>query len=252
MVGVTLIIGATNVGTKLSDAERSGLYLPFSEPIITEYSSAFALIFLLPFTFAYFDKLPITAANWYRRIAPYLALSIIFSLAHVGIMVALRMLFWPLILGGSYGFFDDGIGVLLYEYRKDAISFLVYWLFWLFHRQLKEARAGKAVLAEPIALKSGATTILLQAGDFIYAKAAGNYAEVTTSAGTQLARITLNDLMTLLRDKGCEAVRIHRSYIVNKNEIMETAPIAGGDLTIKLRNGESLRASRRYKDGLLN
>ena len=77
-----------------------------------------------------------------------------------------------------------------------------------------------------------------------------NYAQITSLSATQLARITLAELEALLQANGCDAVRIHRSCIVNRAAILETTPIAGGDLTVKLRGGENLRASRRYKDKL--
>ena len=250
LAGATLIIAAVNVSTRLTDAADLGLAVGWHSPVISEFSSAISIIILMPVLFAFFDLKPLRLAAWYHFAAPYFVVSVLFSLAHVGLMVSMREVAWPLLLAGDYRFFADGYGELLYEYRKDAITFLLYLLIWELQQQIKTARAAKAVVEEPITLKSGATTILLQPSEFLYATGAANYVEVTSLSGQQLARITLKDLLQSLQEKGCDAVRIHRSAIVNKRAIMETKPLAGGDLTIKLRGGETLRASRRFKSTL--
>lgn len=250
LAGATLIIAAVNISTRLSDAADLGAAIPWQDPVVSEYTSAVAIIVLLPLLFAFFDVKPLRLAKWYRFIALYFLASILFSLAHVGLMVGMREIIWPLALAGDYRFFAGGYGELLYEYRKDGITFLLYLLIWELQRQIKAARAIAAMAEEPLTLKSGATTILLQPAEFLYATGAGNYAEITSLSGKQLARTTLKDLLNDLQQKGCHAVRIHRSAIVNKSAIMETKPLAGGDLTVKLRGGETLRASRRFKSTL--
>lgn len=251
IAGATLVIAAVNVSTKLSDAEGYGSPLPLADPLTTEYSSAVALIIILPFLFAFFSHFPVSKANWPKRLMPYLASSIFFSLAHIFLMVIARQMAWPILFERPYNFFADGWGELVYEYRKDAITFLLYMLIAELQRQMLLAKQAKKTSAEPITLKSGGTTILLQPAEFLFAKSAGNYAEITSLSGTQLARTTLGELEALLQEKGCDALRIHRSCIVNRTAIMETTPIAGGDLSVKLRGGEKLRASRRFKDSLL-
>jgi hypothetical protein len=245
---VTLVIAAVNVSTKLSDAIDFGAPLPLTNPITTEYSSAAALILLLPFLFSFFDRHPFTPAAWRSLLLPYIGASILFSLSHVFLMVMIRQAAWPILFDSNYQFFHGGYGKLIYEYRKDAITFLLYGVIAELQRQISLARAAGQSAAEPITLKSGATTILLRPAEFLYAKSAGNYAEITSLSGTQLARVTLKELADLLQTSGCDAARIHRSYIVNRSAIMETSPIAGGDLNVKLRGGETLRASRRYRN----
>lgn len=250
IAAVTLVIAAVNVSTKLSDAADFGAALPWQDPVTTEYSSATALILLLPFLFAFFEKHPFSLNTWHRLLLPYILASILFSLLHVFTMVMARQIAWPLLLEGQYDFFGDGVGALIYEYRKDAITFLLYGLIAELQRQLHLAKTAREQVGNPITLKSGATTILLQPAEFLFAKSAGNYAEITSISGTQLARTTLARLEKALQEKGCDAARIHRSYIVNRAAIMETVPIAGGDFKVKLRGGEILRASRRYKNKL--
>ena len=249
IAAVALVIAAINVSVKLSDAAGFGAAMPWQNPVTTEYSSVVALILLLPLLFGFFSLRPVSLKTWQSLLLPYLGASIVFSLAHVFLMVAMRTAVWPLLFSGPYSFFNNGFGALLYEYQKDAVTFVSFVLISELQRQVGLAKA-KSQQPEPIALKSGAATILLQPAEFLFAKSAGNYAEVTSLSGTQLARITLAELEATLQGRGCDAVRVHRSYIVNRGAIMETSPIAGGDLMIKLRGGDSLRASRRYKDAL--
>jgi len=250
IAAVTLVIAAVNVSTKLSDAADFGAALPWQDPVTTEYSSATALILLLPFLFAFFEKHPFSLNAWHRLLLPYVSASILFSLLHVFMMVTARQIAWPFLFGGHYTFFDNGVGALIYEYRKDTITFLLYGLIAELQRQMHLAKAARRQGGTPIILKSGATTILLHPTEFLFAKSAGNYAEITSVSGTQLARTTLAKLEKALQEQGCDAARIHRSYIVNRAAIMETIPIAGGDFKVKLRGGGTLRASRRYKNKL--
>lgn len=249
MALVTLIIAAVNITTKIDDYAGAGRSLDWRDPVLTEYSSALLIIFLMPVTFSFFEKLPLRRDKWINLLPYYFGASLVFSAIHVAGMVLLRKIFWPLMFEGRYEFFGHWFWTSFYEYRKDLVTFLMLLFIYLMDRQLRQAKAQASELA-PITLKSGATTILLNPSEFLYAKSAGNYAEVTSLSGMQLARVTLKELEELLTESGCNAARIHRSYIVNRSAIMETSPIAGGDLTVKLRGGETLRASRRYRENL--
>jgi DNA-binding LytR/AlgR family response regulator len=44
--------------------------------------------------------------------------------------------------------------------------------------------------------------------------------------------------------------RVHRSYIVNLDEVAEIEPTDGGDARIKLKDGSFVPCSRRYREGL--
>ncbi|PCI64223.1 MAG: hypothetical protein COB37_02315 [Kordiimonadales bacterium] len=248
---VTFIIAATNTATKLADAEKFGAPMLWQKAVLEEYSSFVSIILILPFLFALFDRIPLSRATWLRLIIPYTVLSGVFSTFHVSIMIGIRKIFWPGLFRGHYEFYSDAVLVnSFYEYRKDAITFLLLLLIAVLQRQLMQAKHAKKVTAEPIHLKSGGTSLLIYPQEFLYAKSASNYAEITSVSGEQLARITLAELTEALQKAGCDAVRIHRSFVVNRQAIVETRPIAGGDLSVKLRGGETLRASRRYKDQL--
>jgi two-component system, LytTR family, response regulator len=75
-----------------------------------------------------------------------------------------------------------------------------------------------------------------------------NYVSVHTSARAFLLRRTLQDLLEQLSS---QFVRIHRSAAVNVSHVKSLSPLMKGDFEVQLRDGRSLRMSRRFKDELL-
>ena len=75
-----------------------------------------------------------------------------------------------------------------------------------------------------------------------------NYVHVHSAAHDFLVRRTLQDLLVQLGQE--KFVRIHKSTAVNVAAIHSLTPLFKGDYEIKLRTGEALRLSRRYKDDL--
>jgi two-component system LytT family response regulator len=80
--------------------------------------------------------------------------------------------------------------------------------------------------------------------EIIFVEAAGNYVHVSLVDATLLTRTSLNRLGSLL---GTERfVRIHRSTIVNLDQICHLEPQAGGEYVVTLNSGKQLKASRRH------
>lgn len=75
-----------------------------------------------------------------------------------------------------------------------------------------------------------------------------NYVHVHTASRTYLLRRTLQDLLAQLGEQ--RFVRIHKSAAVNISAIGSLTPLFKGDYEVALRNGRTLRLSRRYKDAL--
>jgi two-component system LytT family response regulator len=71
---------------------------------------------------------------------------------------------------------------------------------------------------------------------------AGDYAEVCTLAGRHLARMTLAQFETALRNE--RFIRVHRSKIVNLDRVARAEPAGAGRILLHMENGESVLASR--------
>jgi two-component system LytT family response regulator len=88
---------------------------------------------------------------------------------------------------------------------------------------------------------------LLDATSILWLEADDNYVHVHTAHSRFLVRRTLNDLLDQL---GPRFVRVHKSAAVNLAEVASLSPLFKGDHEVKLRNGQTLRLSRRFKDDL--
>lgn len=75
-----------------------------------------------------------------------------------------------------------------------------------------------------------------------------NYVHVHAASRTYLLRRTLQDLLAQLGEQ--RFARIHKSAAVNISAIGSLTPLFKGDYEVSLRNGGTLRLSRRYKDAL--
>jgi hypothetical protein len=248
--------GIVNATTLLIDAERRATSVPAVQPFIEELSSVAIMVALFPLVAAFARRVPISVEGWPRALAFHAAASIAFSALHVAGMVLLRKLLFPLLLGQPYTFFEQPLRDAIYEYRKDAVTYATFVLVLHLLRQIAEHRREIAAARADarrsgrITLKCGGRTIWIPAESFDWAEAAGNYVEVKAAGRSHLARIGLSALEEQLRDAGLDVTRIHRSFLVNRDKVVQIEPTGDGDFRAKMADGTMLRGSRRYRENL--
>jgi two-component system LytT family response regulator len=103
--------------------------------------------------------------------------------------------------------------------------------------------------ASRILVREGERLEFVAVSQVSWLEAAGNYVRVHAGPRTASARITLSALLERL-DPGTFA-RIHRSVVVNLTQVRAIHPWYGGDYTAVLADGQELRVSRTYREGLL-
>ncbi len=254
---VGLCFTLVNISSVQMEAVKEGALPPGFRPWITEISSLVAALATFPIIARATRTLVFTPDNWLRSIAFHVLGSFVFSAFHISAMVALRKMAWPILLDSNYVFFGDVLREIIYEYRKDlGTYFLVIGALYAVRAMAEQARELETARVDAkktgrLALKCGARTIHIRGEDFIYGEAAGNYVDVFTNAGQHLVRTSLGALQKQLEAAGVSALRIHRTRLVNAEAIAETMPIGSGDIYLTLNNGTQLRASRRYRDGLV-
>jgi two-component system LytT family response regulator len=89
---------------------------------------------------------------------------------------------------------------------------------------------------------------LIDSASIDWLEADDNYVHVHTASRSHLLRRTLQDLLSQLGEQ--RFVRIHKSAAVNISAIASLTPLFKGDYEVSLRNGRTVRLSRRYKDAL--
>jgi two-component system, LytTR family, response regulator len=104
--------------------------------------------------------------------------------------------------------------------------------------------------SERLLVPDGEKLQLIESSAIEWLAADDNYVHVNTQSKSYLLRRTLQDLLSQLGET--QFARIHKSAAVNIAAIKSFTPLFKGDYEVQLRNGKSLRLSRRYKDVLFD
>ena len=232
------------------------------EPALWESSSALMWLLVLVPAIAWFTRrYPLHWDNWRRRLPWYLLASVAVSLLHVAGMVAIRVLVyrWQ---GMHYEFGPWG-REFLYEYLKDVRSFVSIvatmegYRFvlrrWRGEASLldaadEEAPAGPQELPERFLVRKLGREFLVAANDIEWIQAAGNYVNLRVRQHDYPLRSTIAGIETKLDPR--RFARVHRSYLVNLDQVASIEPLESGDARLHLKDGTALPCSRRYRADL--
>ncbi|PWE18311.1 hypothetical protein DDZ18_01515 [Marinicauda salina] len=233
--------------------ERGGGLRPAWYPWVLEGTAVIGLLAGLPVIVWFGHRFAFEPGRWRTSLAVHLAGALIYGAIQIAIMLGLRAALWPVLFAEAYVYGDAPFDIALYEFRKQAGIYAgfqaVVWVARHIERLRMDAAAAHADAraAQRVTLKCGGRTFHLDAGDFVAAKAAGNYVEARFGPREHLARMTLSELAALLREADIDVARVHRSWLVNRAAIAETAPDGQGGLVITLADGTTIPGSRRYR-----
>ena len=249
MLAVSLIVNAASTSFELrQDGTEAGL-----EPWLRELASHLALLAVVPLVPWALSRWPVRVDSARSALPGHVLATGVFAGVHILLMVYLRKFSYPILLDQQYEFGLAQPDIWLYEYRKDAFTYLILMLGYLSNRaatqNAREAESARAAARAGgrLTLRCGGRTYFIDANDVIAARAASNYVEVETAGKVYLARMTLTDLERLLEDAGTPHVRVHRSHLVHRHRIIEIAPTGQGDVTVTLDTGAKVPGSRRYR-----
>jgi two-component system, LytTR family, response regulator len=97
-------------------------------------------------------------------------------------------------------------------------------------------------------IKSQGRLLFLRMSELKWVEAERDYVRLHLEKDSHFIRDTMNNFQRRLDKRGF--IRIHRSTIVNVNEISEILPLLGGDYSVVLRDRTQLTLSRRYRSSL--
>jgi len=251
---INTIILATS---KLMEYQREGKDLSLWEPLSWEISSNLIVLLLIPIGIFIHDHW-FAKYNLKVRIAMHALATLPFSIAHVAAMVVIRLVWYRFM--DSHYHFGDLVTEFFYEYRKDVHAYITLALVISGYRFIVcrlqgeasylangEASEQKEPLQRPerLLIKKLGREFLIQVSDIEWVEASGNYANLHVKNHVYPMRITMDKLEKLLPSN---FVRIHRSSIVNLEQIAEIQALDSGDYQINLANSKELVLSRRYRE----
>lgn len=232
------------------------------EPVLWESSSALMWLLVLVPAIAWFTRrYPLHWDNWRQRVPWYLLASLAVSLVHVAGMVALRMLVyrWQ---GMQYDFGPLG-REFLYEYLKDIRSFTSIVVMMEAYRFVLRRWRGEASLLdapedgppmesvelpERFLVRKLGREFLVAANDIEWVQASGNYVNLRVRQHDYPLRSTIAGIETKLDPR--RFARVHRSYLVNLDQVASIEPLDTGDARLHLKDGTTVPCSRRYRADL--
>jgi DNA-binding LytR/AlgR family response regulator len=260
-VVLTLVNAVINSVTVWMDVSRLDLGFRAWEPAVWEWSSGLTMLALVPAVVLFTRRYPLHWDTWRRLWPAYLAASLAFSLLHVLGMVALRQLAY-LTQAMSYDF-GHWPTELAYEYLKDVRSFVSMVAMIEGYRFIRRRMQGEAGLLglpdegpplEPVdrperfLVRKLGREFLVAAADVEWLQAAGNYVNLRVRGHDYPLRSTIGGIEQRLDP--ARFARIHRSYMVNLDQIASIEPLDTGDARIHLKDGTALPCSRRHREGL--
>lgn len=250
--------------TTLMDIRRAGLDTRFAawEPAVWEWSSNMVLLALVPFVVWFTRRFPLHFDTWRRTLPLHLAASVAWSAVHVAAMVAIRKAVYAA-QGSQYDFGPIGLE-FFYEYLKDVRGYAAMVLVIEVYRTLLRRLQGEAHLldapddgaapAEPVErperflVRKLGREFLVNAADIEWAQAAGNYVNLHVKQRDYPLRTTIAALEQRLDPARFQ--RVHRSYLVNLDQVGAIEPLETGDARLHLRDGRTLPCSRTYRQAL--
>ena len=252
---------AINSVIVLMEIDRVHLNFAAWEPVVWEWSSNLVLLALIPAVIAFERRLPLQFGTWRQNLRWHLMATIPYCLVHVLAMVALRKLIY-VSQGSDYGF-GNWPRELFYEYLKDTRAYAGVLIIVAFYRLLLLRVQGEASLldvpdagppVEPVErperflVRKLGKEFLLPAAEIEWLQAWGNYVNLRVRSRDYPLRATMAAIESRLDPS--RFVRVHRSYIVNLDCVVEIEPMDSGDARAKMRDGGTVPVSRRYRDNL--
>lgn len=256
-----LINAVFNSITVIMDVQRSKLHFAAWKPAVWETSSGLMILLLVPALVWFTRRFPLHRDTWRRHLRWYLPASIVWSLAHVVGMVALRKLVYAT-QGEQYDFGNWPLE-LGYEYLKDVREFVsTVALIHVYRFLLLRLQGEASLLAAPdvgppvepldrperFLVRKLGREFLIAAEDIEWIQASGNYVNLRVRGRDYPLRSTIAGIETRLDPQSF--TRVHRSYLVNLDQITMIEPLETGDARLHLKDGTTVPCSRRYRSGL--
>ena len=256
-----LVSAIGNSLTANMDVIRLDLGFASWQPAVWEASSAIASLALVPAVVWFTRRWPLHLDTWRRMLPAHLLASVAWSLLHVLGMVAVRKVVYA--IQGQHYDFGNWWWEFGYEYLKDMRSYAGVVLMIEAYRLILRRWQGEASLLdvpddgppvesvdrpERFLVRKLGREFLVAANDIEWMQASGNYVNLRMRGHDYPLRSTIGGIEGKLDPE--RFVRVHRSYIVNLDQVGSIEPLDTGDARVHMKDGSNLPCSRTYRGGL--
>lgn len=254
--GFVLILAVVTIGnaaSMISDFHAAGLHETRVHIWTWELTSVAGWLAVAPLLWWGAARFRPPRTDWRIALAIALGGLPLASALHVAVMIGLRHVAYAA-MGDHYTFAGSVADPYLYEFRKDAATYLQFLgTAAVAQRLLERARNTGAQDTAPsppqapamFTVIDGPKRFLVPVATIEHVCAAGNYVELHADGRTLTHRATLSGVEKALGDA---FVRIHRSRLVQRTAIRSIETDRSGDFRVTLESGLSLSGSRRYRD----
>ena len=249
-IAAVLALGAlqtvANIASKIADRRSDGLAVDSGSLVLDEVTSLISWFICLAVIWQLVKWVRPPRFGWPATLALQALATVPVSLIHVALMVLFRE-FGHALAGSSYHFTNNWTASLIYEYRKDSLSYILLAsicasIQWWTRAQVPVAADREEEFLE---VGEGARIDRLSLREILWVEAAGNYVTLHLAGRSLLHRTTLAALEATLAPHGF--VRIHRSRLVRSDAVRAIATAQSGDFSVTLEDGTELRGSRRFR-----
>lgn len=256
---VILISFFANLGTVWIEYARHSDDWDRWIPWVLEATSHVGLIVVIPLILWFDHRFPIRSNTWRVSVPAHALFSVVASLVHVLIMYTTRVILYRILSPGNPYHWDAPLREFGYEYLKDFRTYMlilagVYLYRFIILRlqgeagYVEEDDSGQAPISDRFLVKKFGREFLVRVRDIEWIESSGNYVNLHVRGSVYPLRDTMTSISEKLMSHGFQ--RVHRSAIVNLDQVAEIVAFESGDGEARLRSETTVPVSRRFRKEL--
>ncbi|MDJ0905985.1 MAG: LytTR family DNA-binding domain-containing protein [Woeseiaceae bacterium] len=249
-----------NVGVVWIEYARGGGDWPRWMPWVLEVTSHIGLAVIIPLIVWFDRRFPIRADTWRVSVLAHALFSVVASLVHVIVMYIGRVLAFRVFSPDHPYQWDEWTREFGYEYLKDFRTYMLILAMIYLYRFIILRLQGEAgfvaddddedrpAISDRFLVKKFGREFLVRVSDIEWIESAGNYVNLHVRGRVYPLRDTMTNISEKLATQGFQ--RVHRSAIVNLDQVAEIVAFDTGDGEARLRTEATVPVSRRFRKEL--
>lgn len=258
--GLVLISLFANIGIVAIEYARADGDWGHWEPWVLELTSHVGLAAIIPLILWFDHRFPIRANTLRTSVPAHAVFSVVTSLVHVLIMYGGRVVLFRFFSPDRPYHWDNWLREFSYEYLKDFRTYILILVAIYLYRFILLRLQGEAgyvgddetddasPVSDRLLVKKLGREFLIRVGDIEWIESAGNYVNLHVRGRVYPLRDTMTSISEKLATQGFQ--RVHRSAIVNLDQVAEIVAFDSGDGEAKLHTGTPVPISRRFRKDL--